>query len=63
MMLHMSQSLMAELGRAELSLLDDRLAEAEEGELICASHIEEWVGSWFTDSELPPPAPLPVNEV
>jgi hypothetical protein len=63
MMLHMSQKVLADLGRGELSLLDDRLAEADEGEMICASHIEEWVGSWFTDGELPPPAPLPLDEV
>lgn len=62
-MLHMSQSVLADLGRSEISLLGDRLAEAEEGELICASHIEEWVGSWFTDGELPPPDPLPASAV
>lgn len=41
----------------ELSLLQDRLSEADMGEFVNADQIEEWVGSWFTPSELPPPDP------
>lgn len=39
----------------ELSLLQDRLSEADMEEFVTADQIEEWVGSWFTPSELPPP--------
>lgn len=41
----------------ELSLLQDRLSEAEAEEFVSADLIEEWVGSWFTSAELPPPDP------
>lgn len=58
-MLHMSQSLLADLGKGEVSLLRERLAEAEGEALIDAGQIEEWVGSWFTEGELPPPEPPP----
>lgn len=37
--------------------LHDRLAEAERGRFISANSIEEWVGSWLTPDELPPPEP------
>lgn len=40
-----------------LSDLSDRLAEAERGRFISADSIEEWVGSWLTPDELPPPEP------
>lgn len=57
-MLHMSQTVLADLDRSERSVLAERIIEADEGELIAACHIEEWIGSWFTEGELPPPSPL-----
>jgi hypothetical protein len=39
----------------EVALLDERLAEAGEGVFLSAIRIEEWVDSWFTPDELPPP--------
>ncbi|MEY4983558.1 MAG: hypothetical protein RIR62_1824 [Pseudomonadota bacterium] len=40
-----------------LATLRDRLAEAGEGEFVSAASIEEWMASWFTPDELPPPDP------
>ncbi len=37
--------------------LPERLAEAERGRFISADSIEEWVASWLTPDELPPPEP------
>lgn len=56
-MLHMSQTMLADLGRGEVSLLGERIAEADEDAMIDADLIVEWVGSWFTEGELPPPEP------
>lgn len=60
-MLKQSADLLAELDGAELSLLRDRLAEADAGEFVSCDLIEEWVGSWFTSGELPPPVPPPLR--
>lgn len=35
----------------------ERLAEAEQGRFVSADSIEEWVASWLTPNELPPPDP------
>jgi|GEM_PF-5031367 len=58
-MLKQSADLLAELDAGEMSLLRDRLAEAEAeaGGFVSSDLIEEWVGSWFTSGELPPPLP------
>lgn len=56
-MLNRTQELLADLDRQEIQLLRDRLDEAETGDFVAADMIEEWVGSWFTSGELPPPAP------
>ena len=40
-----------------LSTLHNRLTEAGEGAFVSAASIEEWMGSWFTPDELPPPEP------
>lgn len=40
-----------------LATLHDRLAEAAIGEFVSAASIEEWMASWFTPDELPPPDP------
>ena len=56
-MLNRSQDLLAALDRQEISLLRDHIAEAEGGDFVPADQIEEWVGSWFTSGELPPPEP------
>lgn len=56
-MLHMSQSVLSDLGKGEVALLGDRIAEAEDETMISAELIVEWVGSWFTEGELPPPEP------
>lgn len=40
-----------------LSTLHDRLIEADEGAFVSAARIEEWMSSWFTPDELPPPDP------
>lgn len=40
-----------------LSTLHDRLNEAGQGEFVSAACIEEWMASWFTPDELPPPEP------
>lgn len=52
-------AVLSDLDRHELSLLAERIVEAEEGETVTAGQIEEWVGSWFTEGELPPPEPPP----
>jgi hypothetical protein len=54
-MLHMFQSVLADLSKGELALVGERIAEAEDEPMIEAELIVEWVGSWFTDGELPPP--------
>lgn len=56
-MLHMWQSVLTDLGKGELALVAERIAEAEGEPMIAAEQIMEWVGSWFTDDELPPPEP------
>lgn len=56
-MLNRTQDLLAELDRQEIDLLRDRIREAEAEGLIPADLVEEWVGSWFTSGELPPPEP------
>ena len=56
-MLNRTQDLLADLDRRELSLLRDRIEEAEADDFVSAELIEEWVGSWFTSGELPPPEP------
>lgn len=45
--------------RASQPALDlaERLAEAEQGRFVSADSIEEWVASWLTPDELPPPDP------
>lgn len=45
----------AEAELHELALMQERLSEAELDEFVSGDLIEEWVGSWFTASELPPP--------
>jgi len=35
--------------------LAERLIEAEQGRFVSADSIEEWVASWLTPDELPPP--------
>jgi predicted transcriptional regulator len=47
----------AEAELLELAMMQERLSEAETGEFVSGDLIEEWVGSWFTASELPPPDP------
>jgi predicted transcriptional regulator len=47
----------AEADLHELAMMQERLSEAETGEFVSGDLIEEWVGSWFTASELPPPDP------
>jgi len=56
-MLNRTQDLLADLDRQEIDLLRDRIAEAEVDGFIPADLVEEWVGSWFTSGELPPPEP------
>lgn len=56
-MLNLSDAVLADLEMQELPVLRERLAEAEAGDFIAADLIEEWVGSWFTSGELPPPEP------
>jgi predicted transcriptional regulator len=38
-------------------LAQDRLAEAAQGVFVSADAVEEWLASWFTPDELPPPDP------
>jgi len=40
-----------------LATLSDRLNEAGQGEFVSSASIEEWMASWFTPDELPPPEP------
>lgn len=47
----------AEAELHELAMMQERLSEAETGEFVSGDLIGEWVGSWFTASELPPPDP------
>lgn len=58
-MLNLSQDMFSDLEGPELSVLRDRIAEADEGDFIPADQVEEWVTSWFTSGELPPPEPDP----
>ena len=37
--------------------LEEALAEAEKGEFISSEAIHEWMASWDTENELPPPQP------
>ena len=60
-MLKHSAELLAELDAGEMALLRDRLAEADAGEFVSCDMVEEWVGSWFTSGELPPPLPPPAR--
>ncbi|WP_434616770.1 hypothetical protein [Tabrizicola sp. M-4] len=60
-MLKQSADILAELDAGEISLLRDRLAEADAGEFVSGDMVEEWVGSWFTSGELPPPLPPPAR--
>lgn len=48
----------AEAELHELALMQERLYEAELDEFVSGDLIEEWVGSWFTATELPPPDPV-----
>ena len=41
----------------ERALLKERLREAGEGRFVSEERVLEWVDSWFTDGELPPPEP------
>jgi len=38
--------------------IDESLAQVERGETISAEAVDEWLESWGTDNELPPPRPL-----
>lgn len=53
----LTDSVLADLDPAEVALLQERVAEAEAGDLISGDLVEEWVSSWFTSGELPPPVP------
>ena len=44
-----------EARRHEREVLMQRLAEADKGKFVSSERVEEWVDSWFTDNELPPP--------
>lgn len=41
--------------KGEVALLMERMDEADDGVFLSALRIEEWVDSWFTADELPPP--------
>ncbi|MEN9410900.1 MAG: hypothetical protein RL216_2874 [Pseudomonadota bacterium] len=56
-MLNLTKELLADLDGQELLILRDRIAEADAGDFIPADQVEEWVSSWFTSGELPPPEP------
>jgi predicted transcriptional regulator len=58
-MFRKTSDVLVEMDAGEMRLLRDRLSEADSGEFVCADTIEEWVGSWFTAGELPPPEPMP----
>ena len=43
--------------RAYLAAIDEALAEADKGVFISGEKVMEWLASWGTDNELPPPEP------
>lgn len=53
----LSDTFLSDIDAAEVALLHERIAEAEAGDLISGDLVEEWVSSWFTSGELPPPEP------
>ena len=43
--------------RAYYAAIDEALAEADKGAFISGEKVMEWLASWGTDNELPPPEP------
>ncbi len=46
-----------ELQEREREILRERLAEADKGVFISGEAMHQWIESWGTDNELPPPEP------
>lgn len=49
--------LMLDARAAKREAVASALAEAEKGEFISSEAMHEWMASWDTDDELPPPEP------